>query len=140
MAQEAMQRRQVCAPPFGRWAAIILSAPDTGAYAGMVIMGLNDSDRNAFDGSLIDIEGVVYMPLAKLIWVNYPNNPTAAVATDKFYQNLIDWAHKYDVAVISDNPYSEVCFEDYRAPSFLQFDGAKEVGIEFNSLSSCCTI
>ena len=40
-----------------------------------------------------------------------------------------------DVAVISDNPYSEVCFDDYRAPSFLQFDGAKEVGIEFNSLS-----
>jgi LL-diaminopimelate aminotransferase len=72
---------------------------------------------------------------AKLIWVNYPNNPTAAVATGEFYQNLIDWAHKYDVAVISDNPYSEVCFENYRAPSFLQFDGAKEVGIEFNSLS-----
>jgi LL-diaminopimelate aminotransferase len=71
---------------------------------------------------------------AKMIWVNYPNNPTAAVATGDFYKKLIQWAHQYNVAVISDNPYSEVCFEDYRAPSFLQFEGAKEVGIEFNSL------
>lgn len=72
---------------------------------------------------------------AQMIWVNYPNNPTAASAPGAFYEQLVDWAHKYDVAVISDNPYSEVCFEDYHAPSFLQFDGAKEVGIEFNSLS-----
>jgi LL-diaminopimelate aminotransferase len=78
---------------------------------------------------------------AKMIWINYPNNPTAAVATESFYQKLIQWAHQYDVAVISDNPYSEVCFEGYRAPSFLQFEGAKAVGIEFNSLSkayNCC--
>jgi LL-diaminopimelate aminotransferase len=72
---------------------------------------------------------------AQMIWVNYPNNPTAASAPEEFYKSLIEWAHKYDVAVISDNPYSEVCFDGYKAPSFLQFDGAKEVGIEFNSLS-----
>jgi LL-diaminopimelate aminotransferase len=72
---------------------------------------------------------------ARMIWVNYPNNPTSAIATEAFYRDLIDWAHKYDVAVISDNPYSEICFDGYRAPSFLQFDGAKEVGIEFNSMS-----
>jgi len=72
---------------------------------------------------------------ARMIWVNYPNNPTAASAPEEFYKNLIEWAHKYDVAVISDNPYSEICFDGYKAPSFLQFDGAKEVGIEFNSLS-----
>ncbi len=72
---------------------------------------------------------------AQMIWVNYPNNPTAASAPEEFYKNLIEWAHKYDVAVISDNPYSEICFDGYKAPSFLQFDGAKEVGIEFNSLS-----
>ncbi len=72
---------------------------------------------------------------AQMIWVNYPNNPSAATAPEEFYKNLIEWAHKYDVAVISDNPYSEVCFDDYQAPSFLQFDGAKEVGVEFNSLS-----
>ncbi|MBW2618132.1 MAG: aminotransferase class I/II-fold pyridoxal phosphate-dependent enzyme [Deltaproteobacteria bacterium] len=72
---------------------------------------------------------------AQLIWVNYPNNPTAAHADDDFYRRLVEWAHKYDVAVISDNPYSEICFDGYQAPSFLQVDGAKEVGIEFNSLS-----
>ena len=72
---------------------------------------------------------------AKMIWVNYPNNPTAGVAPAEFYKELVDWAHKYDVAVISDNPYSEICFEGYCPPSFLQFDGAKDVGIEFNSLS-----
>ena len=72
---------------------------------------------------------------AKLIWVNYPNNPTAAHATMDFYHKLADWARKYDVAVISDNPYSEICFDGYRAPSFLQVDGAKEIGVELNSLS-----
>ena len=72
---------------------------------------------------------------AQMIWINYPNNPTAASAPEEFYRQLVDWAHKYDVAVISDNPYSEICFDGYCAPSFLQFDGAKEVGIEFNSLS-----
>ena len=72
---------------------------------------------------------------AKMIWINYPNNPTAASAPEEFYKQLVEWANKYDVAVISDNPYSEICFDGYQAPSFLQFDGAKEVGIEFNSLS-----
>ncbi len=78
---------------------------------------------------------------AKMIWVNYPNNPTAAVASGSFYKELIKWASMYDVAVIADNPYSEVCFDGYSPPSFLQFDGAKEIGIEFNSLSkayNCC--
>jgi LL-diaminopimelate aminotransferase len=72
---------------------------------------------------------------AQLMWVNYPNNPTAAHATGDFYFKLVEWARKYDVAVISDNPYSEICFDGYCAPSFLQVPGAKEVGIEFNSLS-----
>ena len=72
---------------------------------------------------------------AKMIWVNYPNNPTSAEAPADFYVELIDWATEYDVAVISDNPYSEICFDDYCAPTFLQFKGAKEIGVEFNSLS-----
>ena len=78
---------------------------------------------------------------ARLLWVNYPNNPTAAVADEDFYRRLVDWARRFDVAVISDNPYSEICFDGYRPPSFLQVEGAKEVGVEFNSLSkayNCC--
>jgi LL-diaminopimelate aminotransferase len=72
---------------------------------------------------------------AQMIWVNYPNNPTAAHADFEFYGRLVDWARKYNVAVVSDNPYSEICFDGYCAPSFLQVPGAKEVGVEFNSLS-----
>jgi LL-diaminopimelate aminotransferase len=78
---------------------------------------------------------------AKMIWVNYPNNPTSSVVDEKFYEDLIIWAKEYDVVVVSDNPYSEIYFDGYRPPSFLQFEGAKEVGVEFNSLSkafNCC--
>ena len=72
---------------------------------------------------------------AKMIWVNYPNNPTAAVATPEFYRELIDWAKKYGVVVVHDSPYTEICFGDFCPPSFLEFEGAKEVGVEFHSLS-----
>ena len=78
---------------------------------------------------------------AKMIWVNYPNNPTSADADLGFYQQLVEWARRYEVAVIADNPYSEICFDDFCPPSFLMADGAREVGIEFNSLSkayNCC--
>jgi len=72
---------------------------------------------------------------AKMIWINIPNNPTAATADDDFFINLIDWAKEYDVAVVSDNPYMDICFDGYRPPSFLRFPGAKEVGVELNSMS-----
>ena len=78
---------------------------------------------------------------ARMIWVNYPNNPTAAVAPPVFYTKLIEWAKAYDVIVVHDNPYSEIAFDGYQTPSFLQFPGAKDVGVEFHSLSksyNCC--
>jgi LL-diaminopimelate aminotransferase len=78
---------------------------------------------------------------AKMIWVNYPNNPTGATAAPEFYQDLIAWAKNYDVAVVSDNAYSEVYFGDRPPVSFLEFPRAKEVGVELHSLSksfNCC--
>jgi LL-diaminopimelate aminotransferase len=89
------------------------------------------------NGFLPDLEAIPrhIAEKAKMIWVNYPNNPTSAHADLDFYKRLADWARKYNVAVISDNPYSEICFDGYCAPSFLQVAGAKEVGVEFNSLS-----
>jgi LL-diaminopimelate aminotransferase len=78
---------------------------------------------------------------AKLIWVNFPNNPTAATAGPDFYQKLIAWAKEYNVVVISDNPYMDIYFEGFKPASFLEFLGAKEVGVELNSLSksfNCC--
>ena len=74
---------------------------------------------------------------AKLMWLNYPNNPTAAVATREYYQKVVDFAGKYDIAVLHDAAYSEVVYDGYRAPSFMEVDGAKEMGIEFHSLSKC---
>ena len=77
---------------------------------------------------------------ARMIWVNYPNNPTGASAGLDFYQKLVEWAKAYDVVVVSDSPYTEICF-DCRPPSFLEVPGAKEVGVELHSLSksyNCC--
>ncbi len=72
---------------------------------------------------------------AKMIWVNYPNNPTGAVAPPEFYNRLVAWAREYDVVVVHDNPYSEISFDGYRPPSFMEFEGARDVGVEFHSLS-----
>jgi LL-diaminopimelate aminotransferase len=72
---------------------------------------------------------------AKILYVNYPNNPTAAVAPSGFYREVVDFANEHDIIVVSDNAYSEVAFDGYRAPSFLETKGAMEVGIEMHSLS-----
>jgi LL-diaminopimelate aminotransferase len=72
---------------------------------------------------------------AKFMLVSYPNNPTTAMAPDSFYEELIAFAKKYEIMVIHDNAYSELVFDGKTCGSFLQFKGAKEVGVEFNSLS-----
>jgi len=72
---------------------------------------------------------------AKLLWINYPNNPTGAVADLDFFNRTVKFAHQHDLAVCHDAPYSEVAFDDYQPVSFMQADGAKEVGVEFHSLS-----
>lgn len=72
---------------------------------------------------------------AKLLFLNYPNNPTGAVATREFYQQAVEFARAYDILLVNDAAYSEVVYDGYRHPSLLQIEGAKEVAIEFNSLS-----
>lgn len=72
---------------------------------------------------------------ARLLFINYPNNPTAAVATPEFFAETVDFARKNEIVVCHDFAYCETTFDGYRAPSFLATPGAKEVGIEFNSLS-----
>jgi LL-diaminopimelate aminotransferase len=72
---------------------------------------------------------------AKLLYINYPNNPTAAVAPAGFYQEVVDFAREHDIIVVSDNAYSEIAYDGYRAHSFLETKGAMEVGIEMHSLS-----
>ncbi len=72
---------------------------------------------------------------ARFMIVSYPNNPTTVMAPDSFYKNLIEFAKKYDIVVLHDNAYSELVFDQRQCGSFLSFPGAKEVGVEFNSLS-----
>ena len=72
---------------------------------------------------------------ARFIIVSFPSNPVGSVATDELYLDLIEWARKYDVIVINDNPYSDIIFDGAVGGSFLQYPGASEVGVEFFSLS-----
>jgi len=72
---------------------------------------------------------------AKLMWISYPNNPTAAVADIDFFDRAVEFARRHNLLVCHDGPYSEVAFDGYQPASFMQADGAKEVGVEFHSLS-----
>jgi len=72
---------------------------------------------------------------AKLLWINYPNNPTAAVADKDFFKRVVDFANEYNIIVCHDAAYTEMGYDCYRPMSFLEVEGAKEVGIEFHSLS-----
>ena len=70
-----------------------------------------------------------------VMWLNYPNNPTGAVADLEFFERAVHWAKKHDVIIAHDNPYSEVAFDGYRPPSILEVPGAMDIAVEFNSLS-----
>jgi LL-diaminopimelate aminotransferase len=70
-----------------------------------------------------------------VLFIGYPNNPTAAVVEGDFFERVVAFAKKYDIAVIHDNAYSELTYDGYVAPSFLAARGAKDVGVEFFSFS-----
>lgn len=72
---------------------------------------------------------------AKVMFINYPNNPTGAVASKEFFARVVDFAREYGILVCHDAAYSEIAFDGYRPPSFLEVAGAREVGIEFHSVS-----
>jgi LL-diaminopimelate aminotransferase len=72
---------------------------------------------------------------ARLLFINYPNNPTGAVAPEGFFERVVELARKHEILVVHDNAYSETTYEGYVAPSFLATPGAKEVGVEVFSLS-----
>jgi LL-diaminopimelate aminotransferase len=72
---------------------------------------------------------------AKVMWLNYPNNPTAAVASIDYFTTVVEFAKKYQIAVCHDAPYTEVAYDGYRPVSFLEAPGAMDVAVEFHSLS-----
>ncbi|WNY24840.1 LL-diaminopimelate aminotransferase [Methanolapillus millepedarum] len=72
---------------------------------------------------------------AKLLFINYPNNPTGAVADKAFFEKTVKFAKENNLVVVHDNAYSEMVYDDYKAPSFLEVPGAMDVGIELYSMS-----
>jgi LL-diaminopimelate aminotransferase len=72
---------------------------------------------------------------AKLMWIDYPNNPTGAVAPMSFFEEVVAFGQRNQIVIAHDAPYVDVCFDNYRAPSLLEVPGAKEIAVEFNSLS-----
>ena len=72
---------------------------------------------------------------AKLMWLNYPNNPTGAIASLAFFEKAVHFAQRHGLAICHDAPYTEVAFDGYRPPSLMQVPGARRIGVEFHSLS-----
>jgi len=72
---------------------------------------------------------------AKLMWLNYPNNPTGAIANSDFFEKAVHFAQQHDLVICHDAPYTEIAFNGYTPPSFMQIPGAKKRGVEFHSLS-----
>ncbi|WP_125142229.1 aminotransferase class I/II-fold pyridoxal phosphate-dependent enzyme [Clostridium transplantifaecale] len=107
---------------------------DGPSLAGASLYYMPQRKENHYIIDLKEIPEEVAME-AKLMVVSYPNNPTAVMAPDSFYQELIAFAKKYDIIVLHDNAYSELVFDGKTCGSFLRFPGAREVGVEFNSLS-----
>jgi LL-diaminopimelate aminotransferase len=72
---------------------------------------------------------------ARLMFINYPNNPTGAIVQEGFFERVVEFAREHEILVVHDNAYSEIAYDGYVAPSFLETPGAKEVGVEVFSLS-----
>jgi LL-diaminopimelate aminotransferase len=94
------------------------------------------------NGFLPDLEAVDSKVAreSKLIFLNYPNNPTAASADRAFFRELVDFAFDNKILILHDNPYSEIYYDDRRSYSLLEIDGAREVAVEFHSLSKTYTM
>ncbi len=89
------------------------------------------------NGFLPDLAALSEIDLskAKILWLNYPNNPTGAIAPISFFEEVVSFARKHHLLIAHDAPYADVSFDEYTAPSLMMIPGAKEVAVEFNSLS-----
>lgn len=113
-----------CYPVFG----------DGPALAGAKLFYMPQRPENGYVIDLGEIPESVARE-ARFMLISYPNNPTTVMAPDSFYRDVIAFAKKYDVIVLHDNAYSELVFDGKTCGSFLQYEGARDIGVEFNSLS-----
>ena len=102
--------------------------------AGGDVYSLPINKDNGFSPDFSSIPGEV-LKKAKIVLISYPNNPTAAIASKELFEEAVVFARKYGLILVHDFAYSEITFDGYRPPSLLQIEGAKELGIEFHSLS-----
>jgi LL-diaminopimelate aminotransferase len=86
---------------------------------------------------LIDLDGLPPDDVArsKILYMNYPNNPTTALAPREYLKEAVEFCHGHDLLLVYDNAYSELAFDGYRPPSILEIDGGREVSLEFHSFS-----
>ncbi|MBM3959947.1 MAG: aminotransferase class I/II-fold pyridoxal phosphate-dependent enzyme [SAR202 cluster bacterium] len=103
-------------------------------FAGGDVYPLPLNEENGFLPDLDSIPEDVARK-AKVLWINYPNNPTGATATPAFFKKVVAFAKAYEVAILHDACYTEVTYDGYKGVSFLQTPGALDVGMEFHSLS-----
>lgn len=103
-------------------------------YLGGVVYGLPLTKANHFYPDFSNIPNII-LYRSKLLYLNYPNNPTGQVATKDFYKRVIEFAHKNHIIVVADSTYAPITFGEAKPLSFLSLDGAKEVGVEIHSLS-----
>lgn len=103
-------------------------------FAGGEVYPLPLDERNGF---LPDLDGVPpdVARRARVLWLNYPNNPTGACADAAFFERAVAFAKRFDLWVCHDMAYSDVTYDGYQPPSFLDARGSRDVGVEFNSLS-----
>ena len=119
---------------------ILMTSPGYPGYRASIYMGNAEPyempilDANRYLPDFDKIPGEI-VKRAKAMFLNYPNNPTGACATREFFAKAVDFAKAHDIAICHDNPYSEIVFDGQERLSFLSVPGAKDVGIELNSLS-----
>ena len=120
----------------------VVLAPDPGytVYATGAIMAGADPyimPLTIENGWLPDLDSIPddIADRARLMWLNYPNNPTAAVAGRDFLAKAVEFCRRHDIVLCHDAPYSEICFDGYRPLSLFEIPGAKDIGLEFHSLS-----
>jgi len=102
------------------------------AGANVITVPLGNDEK--FLNNIASVIEIMY-PKPKLLVLNYPNNPTAMTVEEGFFETVVDIAKRFEIAVIHDFAYGETCFDGYKPPSFLSVKGAKDVGVEFTTMS-----
>jgi LL-diaminopimelate aminotransferase len=118
----------------------VVPEPGYPAYAGGVALAGGDIEiypLSAEKRFLVELEDLPEWRRrrTRLVFLNYPNNPTGAVAPKDYLENAVEFCGRYGAVLAYDNPYCELTFDGYRAPSILEFAGARDVALEFHSLS-----